>query len=37
MDASHAMLLVVGILAALSAVSSIGALFTLGRGKAYDK
>jgi hypothetical protein len=37
MDGSHILLIVVGILAALSAVTSLGAMFSLGRGKAYDK
>ncbi|GGO58928.1 hypothetical protein GCM10010910_00660 [Microbacterium nanhaiense] len=37
MDGSHILLTVVGILAALSAVTSVGAMFALGRGKAYDK
>ena len=37
MDSSHILLTVVGILTALSAITSVGAMFSLGRGKAYDK
>ena len=37
MDGSHLILIVVGTLTALSVVTSLGAMFALGRGKAYDK
>lgn len=37
MDGTHIILLVVGILTATSVVTSFGAMFVLGRGKAYDK
>lgn len=37
MDSTHVILLVVGILTVTSVVTSFGAMFTLGRGKAYDK